>query len=89
MAATDANDDIVDYLGRRDVVVTYRSDGNEYSMLLRRNFSIERGAAQHSWSFPLARHLKGYPHVFSGYGQSLIDYNYFQNVVGLGLLGAC
>ena len=86
-APDDDNRDIVDYMGRGDVVVTYRSNGNDYSALLRRNFSTERGAVQLSWAFPLAGHIKGYAHVFSGYGQSLIDYNYYQNTVGLGLLG--
>lgn len=86
-AASDDNRDIVDYMGRGDVVVTYRSNGNDYSALLRRNFSTERGAVQLSWAFPLAGHIKGYTHVFSGYGQSLIDYNYYQNTVGVGLLG--
>jgi phospholipase A1 len=86
-AANDDNRDIVDYMGRGDVVVTYRSNGNDYSALLRRNFSTERGAVQLSWAFPLAGHIKGYAHLFSGYGQSLIDYNYYQNTVGLGLLG--
>jgi phospholipase A1 len=86
-AADDDNRDIVDYMGRGDVIVTYRSNGNDYSALLRRNFSTERGAVQLSWAFPLAGHIKGYVHAFSGYGQSLIDYNYYQNTVGLGLLG--
>jgi len=86
-AAKDDNRDIVDYMGRGDVVVTYRNNGNDYSALVRRNFSTDRGAVQLSWAFPLAGHVKGYAQVFSGYGQSLIDYNYYQNVVGLGLLG--
>jgi phospholipase A1 len=86
-AASDDNRDIVDYMGRGDLVVTYRSNGNDYSALLRRNFSTERGAVQLSWAFPLAGHIKGYAHLFSGYGQSLIDYNYYQNTVGVGLLG--
>jgi phospholipase A1/A2 len=86
-AATDDNRNIVDYMGRGDLVVTYRTGGNDYSALVRRNFSTERGAVQLSWAFPLAGHLKGYAHLFSGYGQSLIDYNYYQNMVGLGLLG--
>ena len=86
-AADDDNRDIVDYMGRGDVVVTYRSNGNDYSALLRRNFSTDRGAVQLSWAFPLAGHIKGYAQVFSGYGQSLIDYNYYQNTVGVGLLG--
>lgn len=83
----DDNRDIVDYMGRGDLNVTYRSNGHDYSALIRRNFSTERGAVQLSWAFPLAGHIKGYAQYFSGYGQSMIDYNYYQNVVGVGLLG--
>jgi phospholipase A1 len=86
-ASDDNNPAMVDYMGRGDLAVTYRSNGHDYSALLRRNFSTERGAVQLSWAFPLAGHFKGYVQYFSGYGQSLIDYNYYQNVVGLGLLG--
>jgi phospholipase A1 len=87
-ASEDNNPDIVDYMGRGDLNVTYRSNGHDYSALLRRNFSTGRGAVQLSWAFPLAGHFKGYTQYFSGYGQSLIDYNYYQNVVGIGLLGS-
>jgi phospholipase A1 len=86
-ASSDDNPDIVNYMGHGDVNVTYRHNGNDYSALLRHNFSTGRGAVQLSWAWPLAGHFKGYTQVFSGYGQSLIDYNYYQNVVGLGLLG--
>jgi len=86
-ANDDNNPDIVDYMGRGDVVVTYRNNGHDYSALVRRNFSTEKGAVQLSWAFPLAGHVKGYTQYFSGYGQSMIDYNYYQNVVGVGLLG--
>jgi phospholipase A1 len=86
-AADDNNPNIVDYMGHGDVNVSYRSNGNDYSALLRRNFSTGRGAVQLSWAFPLSGHIKGYAQYFSGYGQSLIDYNYYQNVAGLGLLG--
>jgi phospholipase A1 len=86
-ASDDNNPDIADYMGRGDLAVTYRSNGHDYSALLRRNFSTRRGAVQLSWAFPLAGHFKGYAQYFSGYGQSLIDYNYYQNVLGLGLLG--
>jgi phospholipase A1 len=86
-AKDDNNPDIVDYMGRGDVVVTYRNNGHDYSALVRRNFSTEKGAVQLSWAFPLAGHIKGYAQYFTGYGQSMIDYNYYQNVVGVGLLG--
>jgi len=83
----DDNPDIVDYMGRGDLAVTYRRNGSDYAALLRHNFSTGRGAVQLSWSWPLKGHLKGYAQAFSGYGQSLIDYDYYQNVVGLGLQG--
>ena len=83
----DDNPDIVDYMGRGDLALAYRRNGNTYSSTLRHNFHTSRSAVQAAWAFPLSGNLKGYAQAFAGYGQSLIDYNYFQRSVGLGLLG--
>lgn len=80
------NADITDYLGHGDVRVTYRDKGYEYSAMVRRNFDTHRGAVQASVAFPLVANLKGYAQLFAGYGQSLIDYNYSQKSVGVGVL---
>ena len=80
------NADITDFLGHGDVRLTYRDKGFEYSALVRRNFGTGHGAVQASLAFPLAVNLKGYAQLFAGYGQSLIDYNYSQKSVGLGVL---
>ncbi len=81
----DNNPTILDYMGHGDLNMVYRDDGHEYSVLLRRNLSTDKGAVQLGWAFPLAGPLKGYLYGFSGYGQSLIDYNYFQRTIGLGV----
>jgi phospholipase A1 len=85
-AANDNNPDIIDYMGHGDLVGTYRLHGHELSALARRNFRTNKGALQLGWSFPLSGKLSGYVHLFSGYGQSLIDYNYSQKVIGFGVL---
>ncbi|MDK6079281.1 phospholipase A [Massilia varians] len=82
----DDNPDIIDYMGRAELSGTYRMDGHEFSAMLRRNLSTSKGATQLGWAFPLAGPLKGYVHWFSGYGQSLIDYNYFQRTIGAGVV---
>ncbi len=87
-ADEDDNPDITDYLGKGDVVATYRWGGHELSLLGRYNFNTGRGGAQLGWAFPLSekiRRLKGYVQVFSGYGYSLIDYNHPQTVLGIGI----
>ena len=86
-AANDNNPDIQDYLGRGDVVATYNSGGNTYSLLVRNNLkrSPNRGAVRFDWSFPLYGRLKGYVQYFNGYGESLIDYNYKQQSFSLGM----
>ena len=84
----DDNPDIVDYMGHGDLTATYWWRGHRFAALGRYNFHTDRGAAQLSWAFPLASRLMGYVQVFSGYGQSLIDYNYYQRSIGLGVMVA-
>jgi len=78
------NIDITDYMGHGDIHASYRWDGHELTMMARRNLSTDHGALQLGWAFPVAANLKGYVQVFSGYGQSLIDYNYAQKSIGGG-----
>ncbi|WP_254442041.1 phospholipase A [Duganella vulcania] len=80
------NIDITDYLGHGDLNLSYRADGHTFSLMARRNFSTRHGALQAGWSFPVLANLKGYVQAFSGYGQSLIDYNYSQKSLGGGFL---
>ncbi len=86
-ASNDNNPDIQDYIGRGDVVATYTSNGNTYSLLLRNNLkrAANRGAVRVDWSFPLYGRLQGYVQYFNGYGESLIDYNHKQQSLGIGL----
>lgn len=85
-AATDDNPNITDYLGHGDLQFAYRPrNGHEYTLLTRYNLRSGRGAAQAGWAFPIVGKLKGYVQFFSGYGQSLIDYNNHENTLGLGL----
>lgn len=78
------NLDITDYLGHGDLTASYRWDGHEVTLLARRNLHTNHGALQLGWAFPVAANLKGYVQAFSGYGQSLIDYNYAQKSIGIG-----
>jgi len=84
----DDNPDITHYMGAGDVVAIYQRGEHMFSLLLRDNFDRHdnRGAAQLDWSFRFTGNLKGYVQLFSGYGESLIDYNYRQNVFGIGVL---
>lgn len=84
----DDNPDISDYMGRGDIQIVREWRGQEFGLLLRHSFrggSRSHGAAQFTWSFPLAGNLRGYTEVFKGYGESLIDYNHNATYVGVGV----
>lgn len=83
----DDNPDIEDYYGHGDVQAFYTHGRNTWSLLLRNNFDRDdnRGALKLNWSFPLHGRLRGYLQYFTGYGESLIDYNHRQQSLGLGV----
>lgn len=82
----DDNPDILDYMGHGDVLATWQRGAHELSALARYNFHTGHGGLQLGWAFPLTSNLKGYVQAFSGYGQSLVDYNHGQQTLGAGIM---
>jgi len=87
-ADTDDNPDISDYLGRADATLTWVRDKHEFSLMARhsmRGGGRSHGALQLDWGFPLYGQFRGHLQLFSGYGESMIDYNHRARYVGLGV----
>lgn len=83
----DNNPDISNYMGRGEAQIVHERNGHEFGLLVRhslRGGADNRGAAQFTWSFPLAGNLRGYTELFTGYGESLIDYNHNATYFGVG-----
>lgn len=92
-AADDNNPDIERYLGYGDVQAVYRRGAQLFTLLVRSNLDPEdnRGAVQLDWSFPVSTNkdgggLRGYVQLFSGHGETLLDYDHTQTAIGLGLI---
>ncbi|MEN1736630.1 phospholipase A, partial [Pseudomonas aeruginosa] len=54
------------------------------------NWNTGYGGAELGLSYPITKHVRLYTQVYSGYGESLIDYNFNQTrvgVIGIGGLG--
>jgi phospholipase A1 len=82
-ADKDDNPDITDYYGHGELSALYRWRGNSFSALLRGNLNTGKGAVQLGWmSPPLLGAFRGYVQFFSGYGESMIDYNWNQSTIG-------
>ena len=84
-ADDDNNPDITDDMGRGDLVAAYQWDnGQEINATVRYNTSTDKSGVQIGYTYPIGGKVGAYVQLFSGYGQSLIDYNYFQRSIGFG-----
>jgi len=84
----DNNPDISDYMGRGDATLVWNRNGHEVALMARhslRGGDRSHGALQVDYGFPISNLLRGHVQVFSGYGESMIDYNHKATYVGLGV----
>jgi len=74
--ATDDNPDIMKYTGFSSIKFRYFLDEHMVTLLARGNFKTHYGAIEATYSHPLIiDNAYFYTKIFSGYGESLIDYN--------------
>lgn len=86
----DDNPDLTSYRGRGDIALTWTPGRATASLLYRTTLrDLRRGALQLDWTYPVDSDkpdgLRWYVQVFTGYGETLLDYNFRQTSVGLGL----
>lgn len=93
-ADSDDNPGISNYLGRGEMTVTWNKDRNNTFMVTGRHSlgSAHRGAARLEWMQTLGQNLGAgksnlrlHTALFSGYGDSMIDYNRKRTVLSVGL----
>lgn len=81
----DDNPDILDFMGNGEVGISWRDEKYEVAFHGRLNPSTGKGAMDLGVTFPLFAKFRGFVEYFNGYGDSLIDYNHFQQRIGLGV----
>lgn len=82
----DDNPDIEDYYGHGELTVIWKHNGFHYSAMGRHNFSTGKGFLELGATFPLYDKVKGYVQFTNGYGESLLDYNFYQRRIGIGIV---
>jgi phospholipase A1 len=85
----DDNPDLTDYRGRSELLAIWSPGSHTVSALWKTNFNSRRGSLQFDWTLPVNRKhpngLRWYAQVFTGYGETLIDYNFRQTSIGAGI----
>jgi phospholipase A1 len=80
------NPGITDYYGYGSLTGIYKWRDHSFSLMARGNISKGKGAAELTWMSPrLLGPLRAYVQGFTGYGESLIDYNWNQSTIGAGV----
>jgi len=86
----DDNPDLTDYVGRGEIAMNWFPGPSTLSLTWRTNLqSLNRGSLQLDWTHPVFSSqpsgLRWYAQLFTGYGETLLDYNHRQTRLGLGL----
>jgi len=83
----DDNPDLTDYLGYGSLRFELPYGKSMTTLLLRQNFATGKGAQELTWSYPLLAQRENvfwYFKAFTGYGESLIDYDTYITKLSIG-----
>ncbi|MBU1658932.1 phospholipase A [bacterium] len=78
------NPDIMDYTGFSSIRFRYFHNKHLFTLMGRMNFITANGALETTYSYPLVDDVFLYAKIFSGYGESLIDYNNYITKFAIG-----
>lgn len=86
----DDNPHLTDYIGKAELSASWAPGLSIATLTHRNTLKLSgRGSTQLDWSYPVdSKHPQGlrwYVQFFSGYGETLLDYNHRQNSMGLGV----
>lgn len=84
----DDNPDIADYAGRGEVLITTVQRGHILSLQARHALMAgekSHGSLRLNWAVPISGYLRAHLEYFTGYGESMIDYNHRAQYLGLGI----
>ncbi|PVZ86366.1 phospholipase A [Serratia sp. S1B] len=84
--SNDDNPDITKYMGYYRLKVGYALGQSVFSVDSHYNWNTGFGGAELGWSYPITSHVRFYTQLFSGYGESMIDYNFKQTRFGVGVM---
>ncbi|WP_299101532.1 phospholipase A [uncultured Winogradskyella sp.] len=83
----DENPLITNYIGNGRITAIYKLRKHTFYAIATNSFSLKdnHGSLQFNYLYPLNDNLNVHAQLFTGYGETLIDYNHYQNTVGLGV----
>lgn len=83
----DDNPDIEHYMGNFELRALRKFGQHSTGFMWRNNLQRDnRNALQLDYTFPINKRLRGYLQIYSGYGESLIDYDHYNNRIGVGVM---
>ncbi|SDB36758.1 phospholipase A1 [Flavobacteriaceae bacterium MAR_2010_188] len=83
----DENPMITDYIGNGSVMAIYKLNKHRFYVIGTNTFTFKdnRGSLEFNYLYPINRDLNFQAQIFTGYGETLVDYNHYQTTVGLGV----
>ncbi|KKI47270.1 phospholipase A [Obesumbacterium proteus] len=85
-SSKDDNPDITKYMGYYEAQVGYEWGESVFTAKGHYNWNTGYGGGELGWSYPMTKSLRFYTQLYSGYGESMIDYNFNQTRFGVGIM---